>query len=93
MSFAVLAEPTRREILDLLGRGVNVAGAALRVTPAQGPVKTRAVISGSGFPSNQPLALIWGTQAGSRVSGNGFAPKELELARRAEVLTGKDVNR
>ena len=60
---------------------VNVAGAALRVTPTQGPVQTRAVISGSGFPANQPLSLIWGTQAGSRVSGNGFAPKELELAR------------
>jgi hypothetical protein len=26
------------------------------------------------------VSLIWGTQAGSRVSGNGFAPTERELA-------------
>jgi hypothetical protein len=68
---------------------VNVAGAALKVTPAQGPVQTRAVISGKGFPSNQPLSLIWGTQAGSRVSGNGFAPKELELARITSAADGR----
>jgi hypothetical protein len=68
---------------------VNVAGAALQVTPAQGPVQTRAVIGGSGFPSNQPVSLIWGTQAGSRVSGNGFAPKELELARLTTAADGR----
>jgi hypothetical protein len=68
---------------------VNVAGAALKLTPAQGPVKTRAVLSGSGFPANQPLTLIWGTQAGSRVSGNGFAPKELELTRITSAADGR----
>ncbi|MEO8260237.1 MAG: hypothetical protein ABI868_23020, partial [Acidobacteriota bacterium] len=68
---------------------VEVAGAALRVTPAQGPVQTQAVLSGSGFAPNQPLALVWGTQVGSRVSGNGFAPKELELARLTTAADGR----
>jgi len=57
--------------------------------PAQGPVQTRAAINGSGFPANQPLTLIWGTQAGSRVSGNGFAPQEHELAKRAVGTDGR----
>ena len=61
----------------------------MRVTPVQGPVQTRAMISGSGFPANTPLSLIWGTQAGSRVSGNGFAPKELELAKLTSAADGR----
>ena len=68
---------------------INVAGAAMRVTPVQGPVQTRAMISGSGFPAKTPLSLIWGTQAGSRVSGNGFAPKELELAKLTSAADGR----
>ena len=55
---------------------ISVAGAGLSITPVQGPVKTRAVLKGHGFPANASVSLIWGTQAGSRVSGNGFAPKE-----------------
>ena len=60
---------------------ISVAGAGLSITPVQGPVQTRAVLKGSGFPANTSVSLIWGTQAGSRVSGNGFAPKEHELAK------------
>ncbi len=64
-------------------------GTELSVAPSQGPVKTRATISGRGFPANASLALIWGTQAGSRVSGNGFAPEERELSTIASGADGQ----
>jgi hypothetical protein len=54
-------------------------GASLSVTPTQGPVLTRASLKASGLPGGAPVSLVWGTQEGSRVSGNGFAPKETEL--------------
>src|SRR5580765_6009854 len=59
---------------------ISVAGADLSITPAQGPVQTRAVLKGRGFPANAQVSLLWGTQVGSRVSGNGFAPQERQLA-------------
>jgi hypothetical protein len=49
------------------------------VAPAQGPVRSRATLSARGLPANASVAIVWGTQEGSRVSGNGFAPKEVEL--------------
>ena len=55
----------------------------------QGPVQTRAVLKGSGFPPNAPVSLIWGTQEGSRVSGNGFAPMEHQLARLTVAADGR----
>jgi hypothetical protein len=54
-------------------------GASLIVTPTQGPVLTRASLKASGLPAGTAVSLVWGTQEGSRVSGNGFAPKETEL--------------
>jgi hypothetical protein len=68
---------------------ISVAGAGLHITPKQGPVGTRAVLKGSGFPANTPVSLIWGTQAGSRVSGNGFAPKESHLAKLTVAPDGR----
>jgi hypothetical protein len=68
---------------------IGVAGAALRITPAQGPVQTRAALTGSGFPANTPVSIVWGTQTGSRVSGNGFAPKERELATSTVTSDGR----
>jgi hypothetical protein len=59
---------------------ISATGASLSITPVQGPVQTRAILKGSGFPANTPVSLIWGTQAGSRVSGNGFSPKEDRMA-------------
>jgi len=59
---------------------ISVAGGSLNVTPSQGRVQTRAVLKGRGFPANASVSLIWGTQVGSRVSGNGFAPQERQLA-------------
>jgi hypothetical protein len=59
---------------------ISLAGAGLSISPAQGPVQTRAVLKGRGFPPNTSVSLVWGTQVGSRVSGNGFAPKEHQLS-------------
>jgi hypothetical protein len=67
----------------------SLAGARLSIAPMQGPVSTRAVLKGSGFPANTPVSLIWGTQAGSRVSGNGFAPKESHLVRLTVAPDGR----
>ena len=67
----------------------SVAGATLSITPLQGAVHTRAVLTGGGFPAHTPVSLIWGTQAGSRVSGNGFAPKENELAKGVVAADGR----
>jgi len=68
---------------------IAVAGGGLSIVPAQGPVKTRAVLKGHGFPGNTSVSLIWGTQAGSRVSGNGFAPKEQQLATLTVAADGR----
>jgi hypothetical protein len=68
---------------------ISVAGAGLSITPVQGPVKTRAVLTGHGFPANASVSLIWGTQAGSRVSGNGFAPKEQHVATLTVAADGR----
>jgi len=67
----------------------SVAGATLSITPLQGAVHTRAVLTGGGFPAHTPVSLIWGTQAGSRVSGNGFAPKATELAKVVVAADGR----
>jgi hypothetical protein len=68
---------------------IGVAGAGLSITPVQGPVKTRAVLEGNGFAANTSVSLVWGTQAGSRVSGNGFAPKEHQLATLTVAADGR----
>jgi len=59
----------------------NVAGSQVSLSPTQGPVLTRAMLDGSGFPANAAVSLVWGTQVGSRVTGAGFAPKETELGK------------
>jgi hypothetical protein len=66
---------------------VKLAGAALAVAPTQGPVGTRAMLRGEGFPRNQSLQLVWETFAGSRVSGLGFEPDEKVLG---QVQVGSD---
>jgi hypothetical protein len=54
-------------------------GASLRISPTQGPVLTPATISGHGLPSNTTLSVVWETQAGSRVTEAGYAPREIEI--------------
>src|SRR5262249_23755895 len=56
-------------------------GANASVTPTQGPVKTRAALKADGLPPGTAVSVMWGTWEGSRVSGNGFAPKEAELTK------------
>jgi hypothetical protein len=66
---------------------VKLAGAKLAVAPAQGPVGTRAMLRGEGFPRNSSLQLAWQTSVGSRVSGSGFEPQENVAG---EVKVGSD---
>jgi hypothetical protein len=68
---------------------ISVSGAGLSITPVQGPVKTRATLKGNGFPANTSVSLVWGTQVGSRVSGNGFAPQEHQLATLTVAADGR----
>jgi hypothetical protein len=66
---------------------VKVAGATLALTPTQGPVGTRAMLRGQGFPANSSLQLVWQTFVGSRVSGSGFEPQDKDFA---QVKVGSD---
>ncbi len=66
---------------------VHVANAELSLNPTQGPAGTQAVLRGQGFPANSILDVFWETYVGSRVSGNGFAPRETLIAK---VNVGKD---
>jgi hypothetical protein len=54
--------------------------ATIAISPLQGPVLTRARVKAEGLPANAAVSLVWGTQAGSRVTDSGFAAKETELA-------------
>ena len=51
------------------------------------PVGTRALLRGEGFGGVRALQLVWQTFAGSRVSGNGFEPRESVIA---EVKVGSN---
>jgi hypothetical protein len=51
-------------------------GATLALTPSQGPVGTAMKLAGTGFKPGATLQLVWETYVGSRVSGDGFTPKE-----------------
>ena len=55
---------------------IHVPNAKLSVKPSQGPVGSRTMLIGEGFPANATLDLYWRTFVGSRVSGNGYAPQE-----------------
>jgi len=66
---------------------VQVPNGKLSISPTQGPVGTKAMLRGEGFPANSTLDLIWQTYVGSRVSGNGFGPQENVTAK---VKVGSD---
>ncbi|HEX3375433.1 MAG TPA: hypothetical protein VHS29_01145 [Candidatus Acidoferrales bacterium] len=55
---------------------IHVANGKLSVSPTQGRVGEHAILRGEGFPANSTLDLVWQTYSGSRVSGNGFKPRE-----------------
>jgi hypothetical protein len=63
------------------------AAASIQLEPRQGPVATRAKLTGSGFTPGDRLALSWGTAVGSRVSGNGFQDEDRPLG---EIEVGRD---
>jgi hypothetical protein len=65
----------------------TIAGARLTVVPTQGPVGTRAVLEGEGFPAGATLRLVWETSAGSRVTDTGFTPQSNAIG---EIKAGAD---
>jgi hypothetical protein len=66
---------------------VQLANAKVSLTPTQGPVGTRAILRGEGFPANSTLDLMWQSYVGNRVSGSGFAPQEKSIER---VMVGSN---
>jgi hypothetical protein len=62
-------------------------GATLALSPTQGPVATPVKLAGNGFKPGAALQLVWETYVGSRVSGDGFTPKESVIG---EVKAGSD---
>jgi hypothetical protein len=66
---------------------LKVSGTSLVLAPSQGPVGTKAMLRGDGFPKDATLRLTWETYVGSRVSGNGFEPDERAIG---EVKVGGD---
>jgi hypothetical protein len=62
-------------------------GMSVALTPSQGPVGTSAKVAGEGFKPNAALQLVWETYVGSRVSGDGFTPKESAIG---EIKAGAD---
>ncbi len=75
------AEPYAKQPVPEAEPVTGSAGVSLGVTPTQGAVLTRATLKAAGLPANSSVTLVWGTWEGSRVSGNGFAPKETELSK------------
>jgi hypothetical protein len=63
--------------------------ASMSINPSQGPISTRTSVEGAGLPANASLSLVWGTQAGSRVTESGFAAKESELTKVQVDATGR----
>ena len=61
--------------------------ATLTVTPSQGPVGMPIKLAGNGFKAGTLLQLVWETYVGSRVSGDGFTPKESIVG---EIKAGSD---
>ena len=82
---AAFAEPYQPQPLP--APEIGVAGAALGLTPTQGPVGTEARLKATGFPNGASLDLVWQTSVGNRVDGDGFALQENILAR---VTVGSD---
>jgi len=76
-SLTAFAEPYQRQPVPKTE--VNIENATLSLDRTQGPVGSRVMVRGEGFPSNTSLQLSWQTYVGSRVSGNGFEPQEKEF--------------
>jgi hypothetical protein len=68
---------------------IGIENARLSVTPTQGPVNTKTMLRGSGFPRGSALDLVWQTYVGSRVSGSGFEPQEREIGKVTVAADGR----
>ena len=79
------AEPYQKQPVPATTEGPG--GSNVSISPSQGPVSTRTRLEGSGFPANETVSVVWETQVGNRVSGNGFAPQENEITK---VTVGPD---
>ena len=86
-TLAAYAEPY--QAYDLPNPTAQLANAKIKLTPLQGPVGTRAVLRGEGFPANSTLDLVWQSYAGNRVSGGGFAPQDKPLQKVTVSSDGK----
>jgi hypothetical protein len=84
-SVTAFAEPYQRQPVPKTE--VQVADATLSLDRTQGPVGSRVMLRGAGFPTKSSLQLAWQTYVGSRVSGNGFEPQEQEFG---SVKVGSD---
>jgi hypothetical protein len=60
--------------------GGGLAAPVLTATPAEAPIQTPVVLTGSGFTPGAPMTLEWQTMVGNRVSGSGFAEVSWPLA-------------
>jgi hypothetical protein len=75
---AAFAEPYQRQPVP--ATEIHVPGAALAVSPTQGPVGTRVTLRGNGFMPGASLQVVWQTYVGNRVSGQGFEPQDEPLS-------------
>jgi hypothetical protein len=82
---AAYAEPYPKQSLPKTE--VQIANASLTLTPAQGPVGSKAMLRAEGFPKGASLKLVWQTYVGSRVSGNGFESTDKPIG---DVKVGSD---
>ena len=73
------AEPYPKQPVPHPTAGIN--GAKLSITPNQGPVSSRTLLEGTSLPPDATVTVVWETQVGNRVSGDGFALHEYELAK------------
>jgi hypothetical protein len=79
------AEPYQRQPVP--ATELQIPNAKLALSQTQGPVGSRVALQGEGFPAGASLQLVWQTYVGSRVSGNGYGPKEDQIG---TVTVGRD---
>jgi hypothetical protein len=58
---------------------VEPTSATVSFRPTQGPVGTRATLTGEGFTPRASLRMAWETFVGSRVTDTGFAAEERQI--------------
>ncbi|MFB9279477.1 hypothetical protein ACFFT4_31350 [Cohnella cellulosilytica] len=67
----------------------NKPNVKVAVSRDSGAVGDPVTLTAEGLPTGKPVELVWNTMAGSRVSGTGFAEKQIALGRSATDGEGK----